>query len=67
MRVLCECNSHDCRRVIDLPVSVLMNIKNVSGRVVIVNGCSTGLEPTDVLVSAEPGYSTYQEKKGDDR
>lgn len=64
MKILCECNSRDCREVIDLPTNVLMAIKTgTPDQVIIVDGCPTGPEPTDVLVSKEPGYSIYKETK----
>lgn len=67
MRVLCECNS-GCAKVIDLSINVLTAIKTgAPNRVIIVDGCPTGPEPTDELVSKEPGYAIYREEKGDDR
>lgn len=68
MRVLCERNGYDCREVIDLPMNVLTGIKtSTPDRIIIVDGCPTGPEPTDVLVSTEPGYTIYRERRGDDR
>ena len=60
MKLLCECNGDDCQKTIDLPLEEAQRIEGLK-RVIIVDGCPTGPEPTDVLVSKETGYTIYKE------
>ena len=60
MKVLCECNSFSCNKVISLPLEEALRAEGLK-RVVIVDGCETGPEPTDTLVSKEKGYMIYRE------
>lgn len=57
MEILCECNSFDCNRAIEIPFEVVKKIKAIPNSVIIRDGCSA--EPTDTLVSKEDGYSVY--------
>lgn len=60
IRVLCECNSFDCKWVIDL--SYEENLKaHQNGSMIIINGCSQGPDPTDILVEKKDKYSIYRE------
>lgn len=60
MMVLCECNSFNCKMAITL--SLEDNFKaHSNGGIVIVNGCRTGPDPTDILVIEKDGYSIYKE------
>lgn len=60
MKMLCECNSFDCRKTIDLSTEEAQRAEGLH-RVLIVDGCPTGPEPTDTLVSKESGYTIYTE------
>lgn len=60
MKLLCECSSFNCRKAIDVPVEEAQRAEGLH-RVIIVDGCPTGPEPTDTLVRKESGYTIYEE------
>ena len=60
MKVLCECNSFNCSKVISLSIEEAQRAEGLK-RVIIIDGCETGPESTDTLVSKEKGYSIYRE------
>lgn len=58
--MLCECSSLDCSETIELSFEEALRIHQ-NDLVIIVDGCMTGPDPTDVLVSKKEGYSLYRE------
>ena len=60
MPVLCECNSFNCKMVITLSYEENMEA-HTNEKIVIINGCSTGPDSTDILVEEKTGYSLYRE------
>ncbi len=49
MKVLCECDSFNCGMAITLSYEENLQAHK-NGGIVIVHGCSTGPNPTDILV-----------------
>jgi len=47
MRVMCECNSFDCKFVITLSYEKNMKIHTTPRQLIIVDGCSKGPDATD--------------------
>jgi len=66
MKILCECNSFNCKKTIDVPFKEALEIRRMSlsfqHRIIIVEGCPHGAELTDTLISKKCGYSIYQEQ-----
>jgi hypothetical protein len=60
MKVLCECNSFDCKWAIDLSYEENLEAHK-NGGVIIINGCSKGPDSTDILVEEKDKYSIYRE------
>ena len=60
MNVLCECNSFTCKMVITLSDEENM-AAHTNGKILIINGCQTGPDPTDILIEEKTGYSLYRE------
>lgn len=58
MKMLCECMSYECRKSIDLSVKDAEEA-HLDGRIIIVDGCTTGAESTDVLIEKKQGYSIF--------
>lgn len=63
MKILCECSSFDCTKLIDLPTREALKAKLISAGVIIIDGCHMGPDSTDVLVEKKVGYSIYKEVK----
>lgn len=59
--LLCECDSYSCREKVTVPIEEAQAIKKYFNVVVIVNGCLTGPNSTDVLIEKKQGYSIYKE------
>lgn len=60
MKMLCECMSYTCRKSIDLPVKDAEEA-HLGGKIIIVDGCTTESESTDVLIEKKQGYSIFAE------
>ena len=61
MKVLCECSSPACGKVVEIPPETVEKIKN-AGRLIIATNCHHGSDETDELVSEGGGYKIYAEK-----
>lgn len=61
MKFMCECMNAECRLMVVIPTAKY-NSLSAKFQVVIVDGCKHGPEPTDTFVSAEEGYTVYQEQ-----
>ena len=53
--------SFDCKLKITLPFDEAIEAKKYADTVIIINGCSTGPEETDKLISEKEGYSIYRD------
>lgn len=60
MRVLCKCESFDCDKVIVLSFEENMEAHK-DGRLIIIDGCCKGPNPTDVFIEEKDGYTIYRE------
>ena len=61
MKVLCECSSLACGKIVEIPVEKVERIKDV-GFIIIAANCHHGPDETEELVSEGDGYKTYAEK-----
>lgn len=61
-RLVCECNSVNCSKTVDIPVATF-DATRLARAVIIVDGCETGPEPTDELIEKREGYSIYEEQE----
>ena len=61
MKLLCECNSFDCQKAIDVSLEEAKKIQAIPNSVLIVDGCPMGPDPLDIFVRRETGYSIYKE------
>lgn len=61
IRVLCECNSFDCDKIINLSLEENLEIHIVANQIIIIDGCSIGPDSTDEFVEKKDGYSLYKE------
>lgn len=61
MKYICECMSPRCIMTVTLTMTRVTELAQMAHKVVIVDGCKHGPEPTDALVSKEDGYTIYQE------
>ena len=61
MKVLCECSSPACGKIVEIPIERMEQIKDV-GHLIIVANCHHGPDETEELVSEEDGYNLYREK-----
>lgn len=60
--IMCECDSTSCNKQLVLPVEEALKVlQGAIGKVVIVDGCHTGPEPTDIFIEKKSGYSLYKE------
>ena len=60
MNVLCECSGITCRQAITL--SYEENLKaHENGSLIIIDGCATEPDPTDIFIEKKDGYSIYRE------
>lgn len=56
---LCECNSFECRKTINMtPADEMGRARDTFA---IANDCTVGPDPTDVLVEKREGFSWYRE------
>ena len=62
MKLLCECNSFDCGKAIDVPLEEAKKIKAIPNSVIIVDGCQNGADILDIFVRRESGYTIYKDK-----
>jgi len=61
MKILCECNSFDCRMTTDM--SYEESIKaHKNGGIIIVDGCPNGPEDNDELIKVKEMYQIYRER-----
>jgi len=58
--MLCECNSYYCGKTVNVSIGTAQRIKS-NDHIIIVEGCETGPEKTDIFVSKEDGYSVYRD------
>ncbi len=59
--ILCECDGFDCKLSIKISFEEGLEAKRNENNVIIINGCQTGPNPTDVLISKEKGYTIYRD------
>jgi hypothetical protein len=65
MKVLCECNSTQCRLWIEVPMEEFREIVQApkrKGQWVISDECQTGPSPDDELITIRIGYKVYRGK-----
>lgn len=60
---MCECTSFDCHKAVKLSEQEALAIRADMNHIIIVEGCLTGIEPTDVLVEEKTGYSIYRSEE----
>lgn len=56
--IFCECDSQDCNRTVDVPLSEAVRIKAQS-LIPIVDGCPCGPSSKEILAEEHPGYALY--------
>ena len=61
MKVLCECSSPACGKLVEIPPETVEKTKD-AGYFIIAANCHHGPDETDELVSEGDGYKTYAEK-----
>lgn len=64
MQLFCECNSFDCREVIEILFREANLIKSL-GQIIISNSCQVGPEPADILVKKYENYTVYRDVKNE--
>jgi len=62
MKFACECASMGCKKVIELSVEEMLEIRQ-QGCIIISSDCERGPEPEDILVEEKEGYAIYREKE----
>ncbi|MCX6704014.1 MAG: hypothetical protein NTZ07_01060, partial [Candidatus Woesebacteria bacterium] len=58
-RLLCMCMSLGCKREVEVPLSEAVMILSDEKKIVIIDGCPNGPEPTDKIVEKRNGYTLY--------
>ena len=58
IRTLCECNSRECFKVVEIDDAEFIRYLN-AGQVVISRHCLYGAEPTEILVAEFEDYTVY--------
>ena len=60
MKVLCECDSYNCDKVITLSFEENTE-SHKDGKIIIIDGCKNGPNPNDVFIEKKDGYTLYRE------
>ncbi len=63
MNFACECNDITCKKTIRLSVGEMEELKTNMNYILIVEGCLTGPESTDVFVEEKTGYSIFRSEE----
>ena len=60
MKALCECDSFNCNKIIILSLEENREAHR-EGKLIIIDGCNKGPNPTDVFIEKKDGYTIYRE------